>query len=78
VKGEDKDASAVLPVTGEEAYFVKYFCPDQELCGKSICLTLDDFKYCGTPLYLTDDSYNRSCFRFCVVLVVLLGRGGSL
>lgn len=46
----------------------RYFCPDQELCGKPIHIIDDsDYEFCGVPLYLSGEHYPRSCFRFCVV-----------
>eukprot|EP00392_Amoebophrya_sp_AT5.2_P007191 g7205.t1 len=59
----------------EPSYFLSLqktqysFISAGKLCGQSLHI-VDDFgerEWCGVPLYLESETYDRSCFRFCIV-----------
>lgn len=48
----------------------QYFCPDQALAGRCVALTLEPYDVHGLPIYIPSETYDRSCFRFCIAVLV--------
>eukprot|EP00397_Hematodinium_sp_SG-2012_P067508 GEMP01104989.1.p1 GENE.GEMP01104989.1~~GEMP01104989.1.p1 ORF type:complete len:198 (+),score=17.42 GEMP01104989.1:83-595(+) len=48
----------------------QYFCPDQALAGRCVSLTLEPYDLHGLPIYIPSETYDRSCFRFCIAVLV--------
>lgn len=48
----------------------QYFCPDQALAGRCVAVTLDPYILHGLPIYIPSETYDRSCFRFCIAVLV--------
>jgi len=51
-----------------------FLCPDQALAGRSLSLTVESFDIHGLPIYIPSETYDRSCFRFCIAVIVECNR----